>query len=245
MGNFLRPCSRRSPAPASCAGLGWAGRCRNWSFCGLLVCDLQLVADLSQPSPASSPTQVRKLGPTGDPSNTFHILYTEFGFWECGYLLRSIGPSWHIALFSTNANNEDRRWTWAWAGSRETSRRWELWPAARADIIHTWPGLNKTKKHNLTFPWHRDVLPLLLWGLPACRLMEGEKTDIVQKWFFVSIFTLNPICSKLGIIVSNSSWDNGIIVVSMSIQRYIVVAQTQRYIIHHIFSNCKQSFDIL
>ena len=178
--------------------LDWAGGCRNWSFCGLLVCDLQLVADLSQPSPASSPTQVSKLGPTGDPSPTFYILCTEFSFWECTYhvpipplLYCATRKAWYRPRIWSNvaimthffANNEYRRWSWA--GSRGTSRTWELCRAARADIIHTWPGrrLYKTKKHNLTFPWHRDVLPLLLWGLPDDG--EGENRYSSKMIFFM------------------------------------------------------------
>ena len=131
---------------------------RNWSFCGLLVCDLQLVADLSQPSPASSPTQVSKLGPTGDPSPTFYILCTEFSFWECTYhvpipplLYCATRKAWYRPQIWSNvaimthffANNEYRRWSWA--GSRGTSRTWELCPAARADMIrNTWPGTRAT-----------------------------------------------------------------------------------------------------
>ena len=186
-----------------CAGPrpgGGGGLHRNWSFCGLLVCDLQLVADLSQPSPASSPTQVSKLGPTGDPSPTFYILCTEFSFWECTYhvpipplLYCATRKAWYRPRIWSNvaimthffANNEYRRWSWA--GSRGTSRipepencagqRGQIWFIIRGQAGRT----NKTKKHNLTFPWHRDVLPLLLWGLPAD----------VQKWKSSSSFCLH------------------------------------------------------
>ena len=150
-----------------------------------VICNWSLI--YRSPARPAVPRRSANLGPRAILPLHF-IFYAQNSAFEnvhtmCLYLLCSIVPqgkldidlksdrmwqSWHIFLRITSIAGDLEPGAGGHPEPENCARqRGQIWFVIRGQA----PGrLNKTKKHNLTFPWHRDVLPLLLWGLPA----DGE-----------------------------------------------------------------------